>query len=203
MTVEELFGRVAVTYVQTTRLKVSAPVPIQVSNTRLRGPASRATGCRRLGRPLSIMEGEDGWEAIRAARLVGPGGRYDGNDAGSRELIVPVQTVRFVPMFVFGTFFLIVPGMIVTLFFNNDPLGFAVCMATAVGALVRPTASWILFTVLCSLRTVPFIIAALTAVAMRIGLASEGLPYLIAYLFMGGIAHLRIRALRRSGAIEI
>ncbi len=116
---------------------------------------------------------------------------------------MPVQTVPFVPLFVFGTFFLIAPGMIVTLFFNSDPLGFAVCMATAIGALVRPTASWILFAVLCSLRTVPFIIAALTAVAMRIGLASEGLPYLIGYLIIGGVAHLRIRSLRRSGAIDI
>jgi hypothetical protein len=149
------------------------------------------------------MEGEDGWESIRAVGSVGYVDRDGGNDTGSRELIVPVQTVPFVPMFVFGTFFLIVPGMIVTLFTNNDPLGFAVVVAMAIGALVRPTASWILFTVLCALRTVPFIIAALTAVAMRIGLASEGLPYLIAYLVMGGIAHLRIRALRRSGAIEI
>lgn len=57
MTVEELFGRVAVTYVQTTRLKVSAPVPIQVSNARLRGPASRSTGCRRLRRRPSTTEG--------------------------------------------------------------------------------------------------------------------------------------------------
>lgn len=56
MTVEELFGRVAETYVQTTRLKVSAPVPIQVSNTRLRGPASRSTGCRRLGWRPSTRE---------------------------------------------------------------------------------------------------------------------------------------------------
>lgn len=41
-----------------------------------------------------------------------------------------VQTVPFVPLFVFGTFFLIAPGMVVTLFFNSDPLGFAVCMAS-------------------------------------------------------------------------
>lgn len=116
---------------------------------------------------------------------------------------MPVQTVPFVPIFILGGFFLIAPGMIVTLFTNSDPLGFAVVVTTAVAALVRPTASWILFAVLCSMRTVPFIVAALTAVAMRIGLAQHGLPYLIAYLVIGGVAQLRIRSLRRSGEIDI
>jgi hypothetical protein len=116
---------------------------------------------------------------------------------------VPIRTVPFVPIFVLGGFFLIVPGMVVTLFTNSDPLGFAVVMATAVTALVRPTASWILFAVLCSMRTVPFIAAALTAVAMRIGLAKHALPYLVTYLVVGAIAHIRIRALHRSGEIDI
>lgn len=116
---------------------------------------------------------------------------------------MPVQTVPFVPIFILGGFFLIAPGMLVTLFTNSDPLGFAFVVATAVAALVRPTASWILFAVLCSMRTVPFIVAALTAVAMRIGLAQHGLPYLLAYLIIGGVAQLRIRALRRSGEVDI
>ncbi len=116
---------------------------------------------------------------------------------------MPVQTVPFVPIFILGGFFLIAPGMVVTLFTNSDPLGFAVVMATAIAALVRPMASWILFAVLCSMRTVPFIVAALTAVAMKIGLAKHGLPYLIAYLVIGGVAQLRIRSLRRSGEIDI
>ncbi|MGN7161450.1 hypothetical protein [Sphingomonas sp. SAFR-052] len=115
---------------------------------------------------------------------------------------MPVQVVPFVPLFVLGGFFLIAPAMVVTLFTNSDPLGFAVFVATAIAALVRPAASWILFAVLCSMRTVPFIVAALTAVAMRIGLAKQGLPYLIAYVIIGGIAQLRIRSLRRSGQIE-
>lgn len=55
---------------------------------------------------------------------------------------MPVQTVPFVPIFILGGFFLIAPGMVVTLFTNSDPLGFAVVMATAIAALVRPTASW-------------------------------------------------------------
>lgn len=193
----------AVTYVQTTRLKVSAPVPIQVSNARLRGPASRPTGCRRLGRPPSITEGEDDWKSGRIHERDGPDARYEGIDAGRRGLSVPVQTVPFVPLFLLGGFFLIAPGMVVTLFTNSDPLGAAVCFGTAVAAMVRPAASWILFAVLCSLRTVPFIVAALTAVAMRIGLAQHGLPYLIAYLVIGGVAQLRIRSLRRSGEIDI
>ncbi|MBJ6122519.1 hypothetical protein [Sphingomonas mollis] len=116
---------------------------------------------------------------------------------------MPVQTVPFVPIFVLGVFFLIVPGWIVALFINSDPIGAAVCLATAVAAMIRPTASWILFAVLCSLRTVPFIVAALTAVAMRIGLAQHGWPYLVMYLVIGGVAHLRIRSLRRSGQIDI
>ena len=90
-----------------------------------------------------------------------------------------------------------------TLFTNSDPLGFAVVMITALAALIRPTASWILFAVLCSMRTVPFIVAALTAIAMRIGLAQHGWPYLVAYVVIGGVAQLRIRSLRRSGQIEI
>ncbi len=125
------------------------------------------------------------------------------HDPARTGLIVPIQTVPFVPIFILGGFFLIAPGMIVTLFTNSDPLGFAVLLATAVAALVRPTASWILFAVLCSLRTVPFIVAALTAVAMRIGLAKHAWPYLVAYLILGAIAQLRIRSLRRSGQIEI
>lgn len=116
---------------------------------------------------------------------------------------MPVQTVPFVPIFILGGFFLIAPGMVMTLFTNSDPLGFAVVVATAIAALVRPTASWILFAVLCSMRTVPFIIAALTAVAMRIGLAQHRLPYLVAYLIIGTVTQLRIRALRQSGEIDI
>lgn len=116
---------------------------------------------------------------------------------------MPVQTVPFVPIFILGAFFLIAPGMVVTLFTNSDPLGFAVVVATAIAALVRPTASWILFAVLCSMRTVPFIVAALTAVAIRIGLAQNGWPYLVMYLVIGGVAQLRIRSLRRSGQIDI
>jgi hypothetical protein len=56
MTVEELFGRVAETYVQTTRLKVSAPVPIQVTNPRTGGPPPGTRGARRLGWHPSTRE---------------------------------------------------------------------------------------------------------------------------------------------------
>lgn len=148
-------------------------------------------------------EGDDDWESSRIHEDAGQDGHHDGFNADQRGLSVPVQTVPFVPIFILGGIFLIAPGMIVTLFTNSDPLGFAVVMATAIAALIRPTASWMLFAVLCSMRTVPFIVAALTAVAMKIGLAKHGLPYLIAYIVIGGVAQLRIRSLRRSGEIDI
>jgi hypothetical protein len=150
-----------------------------------------------------MTEGNDDWESSRVHDHGGGAGRHAAVRASHQDLRVPISTVPFVPIFILGGFFLIAPGMVVTLFTNSDPLGFAVVVATAIAALVRPTASWILFAVLCSLRTVPFIVAALTAVAMRIGLAQHGLPYLIAYLVIGGVAHLRIRSLRRSGEIDI
>ncbi|MBB3348402.1 hypothetical protein [Sphingomonas sp. BK069] len=116
---------------------------------------------------------------------------------------MPVQTVRYVPPFILGTFFLIAPGMVLTLFTNSDALGFTLFLCTASAALVRPAASYLLFAVLCSLRTVPFIVSALIVLAMRLGLARHALPYLVAWLVLGGLSHLRIRALRRSGAIDI
>jgi len=114
-----------------------------------------------------------------------------------------VQVVPFVPTFVLGAIFLIGPGFVVTLFTNSDPIGFSIVVATAIAAMIRPTASGLLFAVLCSLRTVPFIIAALVAIAMRIGLAQHGLPWLVMYLVVGGIAQVRIHMLRRSGEIDI
>jgi uncharacterized membrane protein len=148
-------------------------------------------------------EGNDDWESSRVHDHAGIAGHHASVRASHQDLRVPVQTVPFVPIFILGGFFLIAPGMLVTLFTNSDPLGFAVVVATAIAALVRPTASWILFAVLCSMRTVPFVVAALTAVAMRIGLAKHGLPFLILYLIIGGVAQLRIRSLRRSGQIDI
>lgn len=191
------------TYVQTARLKVPAP-----ARSGFQHPAQGA-GVPSIGTPptalrLSTKEGHGDGECI------GNGKSDDGSVARTTtaafdrsDLIMPVQTVPFVPIFALGGFFLIAPGMVVTLFTNSDALGFAVVVATAVAALVRPTANWILFAVLCSLRTVPFLVAALTAVAMRIGLAKHAWPYLIAYLVLGGVAQLRIRSLRRSGQIEI
>lgn len=115
---------------------------------------------------------------------------------------MPVQVVPYVPPFVLGTFFLLAPGYFVTLFTNSDPIGFSIVVMTAIASLVRPAASWILLVVLCSLRTVPFIIAALVAIAMRIGLAQHGLPWLIMYLVVGAGAQLRIHTLRRAGEID-
>lgn len=114
-----------------------------------------------------------------------------------------VQAVPFVPIFVLGTFFLIGPGVVVALFANSDAPGATVLVATAAAALIRPTASWMLFAVLCALRTVPFIAAALVAIAMRIGLAKHGLPWLMLYLAFGAVAQFRIHMLRRSGQIDI
>ncbi|MHC9419169.1 hypothetical protein ACYZX9_11310 [Sphingomonas citri] len=114
-----------------------------------------------------------------------------------------VQVVPFVPTFILGAVYLILPGYVVTLFTNSDPLGFSIVVITALAAMVRPTASWLLFAVLCSLRTVPFIIAALVAIAMRIGLAQHGLPWLVMYLVVGAVAQLRIHMLRRSGQIDV
>lgn len=116
---------------------------------------------------------------------------------------MPVQVVPFVPTFILGGVFLIVPGLVVTLFTNSEPIGVAVVVATAVAALVRPTASWFLFAVLCSMRTVPFLIAFAVAVAMRIGLARHGLPWLLLWLAVGAVGQLRIHMLRRSGQIDI
>jgi hypothetical protein len=115
-----------------------------------------------------------------------------------------VQTVPFAPLFLLGGFFLLAPGLVVTLFTNSEPAGVVVVMLTAIGALVRPQASWILFVVLCALRTVPFIFAALVAVTLRVGLTSSGgWVVLTMSLVLGGIAQLRIRSLRRSGHIDI
>lgn len=116
--------------------------------------------------------------------------------------MMQIHVVRTAPLFVLGTFLLIAPGYFITLFTNSDPIGFSVVVATALAALIRPTASWILFAVLCAMRTVPFIMAALVAISMRIGLAPHGLPWLIMYLAVGALAQLRLHWLRRSGQLE-
>ncbi|MBB4050374.1 hypothetical protein [Sphingomonas zeae] len=169
--VEELFGRVADAYVQATRLKAFAPVSLRFP-TPGSGAGVSSNGTPPTGLRPSATEGDDDWGSGRTTEGTGLAS-WNEIGAGSRSLNMPVQTVPFVPIFILGAFFLIAPGMVVTLFTNSDPLGFAVVVATAIAALVRPTASWILFAVLCSMRTVPFIVAALTAVAIRIGLAQN------------------------------
>ncbi|WP_348656770.1 hypothetical protein [uncultured Sphingobium sp.] len=116
---------------------------------------------------------------------------------------MPIQTVPFVPPFLLGIFFLFAPGLAVTLFANSEPPGVAVVLLTGIAALIRPQAHWTLFLVLCSLRTVPFIAAAMVAVAMRIGLAPNAWPHLTIFLAFGGIAHWRIHSLRKAGLIEL
>lgn len=114
-----------------------------------------------------------------------------------------VQTVPFVPFFLFGIFFLFAPGLAVTLFLNSEPAGAAVVVITGMGALIRPQISWMLLTVLFALRTVPFIMAAALAVGLRVGLAQNTWPVLVTFLAVGAIAQTRIHLLRRSGEIEI
>lgn len=113
-----------------------------------------------------------------------------------------VQTAPFVPFFLLGTFFLFGPGLVVTLFLNSEPPGVAVVLLTALAAFVRPSMSWMLVTVLCALRTVPFILAAGVAVAMRVGLAPAGWGPFAVFLVVGAVAQWRIRSLRRSGQID-
>lgn len=116
---------------------------------------------------------------------------------------MPVQTVPFVPPFLVGIFFLFAPGLAVTLFANSEPPGVAVVLLTGIAALIRPQAHWSLFLVLCALRTVPFIAAALVAIAMRIGLAQNAWPHLVTFLAFGAIAHWRIHSLRKAGLIDL
>ena len=114
-----------------------------------------------------------------------------------------VQTVPFVPFFLFGIFFLFAPGLAVTLFVNSEPAGAVIVALTAVGALIRPQFSWMLLCVLFALRTAPFIMAAALAVGLRVGLAQNTWPVLVTFLAVGAIAQTRIHLLRRSGEIDI
>lgn len=114
-----------------------------------------------------------------------------------------VRTVPFVPNFILGGIYLLVPGLILTLFLNNEPPGAILVALTALAALIRPQASPMLFCVLCSLRTVPFLIAGAIAVAMRIGLAQHGWRALVFFIAIGAVAHMRIHFLRASGQIDI
>lgn len=114
-----------------------------------------------------------------------------------------MQTVPFVPPFLLGIFFLFAPGLVVTLFTNSEPPGVVVVVLTGLAALIRPQAHWSLFLVLCSLRTVPFIAAAMVAVAMRIGLATDAWTHLAIFLAFGGVAHWRIHSLRKAGLIDL
>ena len=114
-----------------------------------------------------------------------------------------VQTVPFVPFFLFGIFFLFAPGLVVTLFLNSEPAGAAVVVLTALGALIRPQISWMLVCVLFALRTGPFIMAAALAVGLRIGLAQNTWAVLAAFLVVGATAQTRIHLLRRSGHIDL
>lgn len=79
-----------------------------------------------------------------------------------------VQTVRFVPFINLGTLPLLGPGLVATLFTNSEPAGVVVVPLTALAALIWPPIHWTLFMLLCALRTIPFLAAALLAVAMRV-----------------------------------
>ena len=114
-----------------------------------------------------------------------------------------VQTVPFVPLFLFGIFFLFAPGLAVTLFLDSEPAGVVVVALTALGALIRPQLSWMLLYVLFALRTVPFIMAAALAVGLRVGLAQNTWPVLVTFLVVGAIAQTRIHLLRQSAEIDI
>jgi hypothetical protein len=114
-----------------------------------------------------------------------------------------VQGAPFVPFFILGLGFLFGPGLAVTFFFNSTPPGAAVVVLTGLAALIRPQASWTLVMVLCALRTVPFIMAAVMAIELRFGLAPRGLLFLALYIAVGALAQWRLRALRRSGEVEI
>ena len=113
-----------------------------------------------------------------------------------------VRTVPFVPNFILGGIYLFVPGLLLTLFLNSEPSGAILVALTALAALIRPQASPMLFCVVCSLRTVPFLIAGAIAVGMRIGLTQHGWPALVFFITIGAVAHARIHFLRASGQID-
>ncbi|WP_257555398.1 hypothetical protein [Sphingobium sp. CFD-2] len=114
-----------------------------------------------------------------------------------------VRTVPFVPNFILGGIYLFVPGLLLTLFLNSEPPGAILVALTALAALIRPQANPMLFCVLCSLRTVPFLIAGAMAVGMRIGLAQQGWPAFFFFIAIGAVAHARIHFLRVRRQIVI
>ncbi|WP_068094639.1 hypothetical protein [Novosphingobium rosa] len=113
-----------------------------------------------------------------------------------------VQVVPFIPDFIVGLIFLFLPGLAVTFFARSEPAGAAVVFLTGLAALIRPQAHWALYFVLCTLRTVPFLMAAIIAVAMRTGVAPGAWLQLGAFIAFGALANWRLHRLRADGLID-
>ena len=114
-----------------------------------------------------------------------------------------VSTVSFVPPFVLGCAFLLLPSLGVALLAGDAASAVAAALI-AIAAFIWPRENFILSNVLCGLRTVPILYVALILVGMRMTHSGPSNWILLALLVaLAAGAHWRIRGLIREGTLAI